>query len=244
MSEISINDSPESGFGVGDRVTWTHVRQSGSGFAFSTREGKISEVGKRACRVKTRHGKYEWVAFGELTKYGETTCLACEIQSLQSQLQQAMEELKQEKIWKIEDPRMLREQVRIADVAFQNLFKENKNLQATIAEKDEALMRLEYIDHDYCPDCGYSKDNPDKHTKACCLSKALYSTAGSELLNELKGYKETLEIQREEIEGLRKDKESLIQSIAAYLANPSAHMEAQLRTAIDQAARQQQERKK
>ena len=32
-------------------------------------------MGKRACRVKTRHGKYEWVAFGELTRDGETTGL-------------------------------------------------------------------------------------------------------------------------------------------------------------------------
>lgn len=43
-------------------------------------------------------------------------------------------ELKQEKIWKVEDPRMLREQMRVHDVAFQNLFEQNKTLTQSLAE--------------------------------------------------------------------------------------------------------------
>jgi hypothetical protein len=62
-------------FCVGERVSWTHVRTNGSSINFTTREGKVTEVGKRCCRVKTRHGKYQWVLFGDLTKDGETTQL-------------------------------------------------------------------------------------------------------------------------------------------------------------------------
>jgi len=67
-------------------------------------------------------------------------------------------DLKQERIWKEEDPRMLREQMRVHDVAFQNLFEEKRQLEKerfglsavlrgceavlkeTREERDEALL--------------------------------------------------------------------------------------------------------
>jgi len=43
--------------------------------------------------------------------------------------------LNQEKIWKVEDPRMLREQMRVHDMAYQHLFDENKRLKEQILDK-------------------------------------------------------------------------------------------------------------
>lgn len=60
-------------FSVGDRVTWTHVRQNGSRINFSTREGKVVRADKYACVVKMRNGRQECVRNDRLTKEGETT---------------------------------------------------------------------------------------------------------------------------------------------------------------------------
>lgn len=46
------------------------------------------------------------------------------------QLEVLQAELKQERIWKEEDPRMLREQMRVHDVAFQHLHDQHKALQS------------------------------------------------------------------------------------------------------------------
>lgn len=60
-------------FSVGDRVSWTHVRQNGDRINFSTREGKVVRADKYACVVKMRNGRQECVRNDRLTKDGETT---------------------------------------------------------------------------------------------------------------------------------------------------------------------------
>jgi len=48
--------------------------------------------------------------------------------AINSECEVLRKELAQEKIWKVEDPRMLREQIRVADVAFNDLHERHKQL--------------------------------------------------------------------------------------------------------------------
>lgn len=81
MDQIETKDSAQSEpqvrsskmFSVGDRVSWTHVRQNGSRINFSTREGKVVRVDVNGCQVKMRNGRLESVRNDRLTKDGETT---------------------------------------------------------------------------------------------------------------------------------------------------------------------------
>lgn len=60
-------------FCVGDAVTWTHTTSSGSGFNFSTRNGKIEEIGGLSATVKMRNGRRAWVLISRLRKEGQRT---------------------------------------------------------------------------------------------------------------------------------------------------------------------------
>lgn len=80
-------------------------------------------------------------------------------------------ELKQEKIWKVEDPRMLREQMRVHDVAFQHLFEQNKSLTLSLESltKENEWMReaLKEIKSELCSafirclNCGHKEQLDD-----------------------------------------------------------------------------------
>jgi hypothetical protein len=76
MSEPTNTDTQSEAvaglrFDVGDVVTWTHVKSSGSSFNFSTRSGKIDEIGAFAAFVKMRNGRKEWVHLSRLRKQGQ-----------------------------------------------------------------------------------------------------------------------------------------------------------------------------
>jgi len=58
---------------------------------------------------------------------------------LQSKLTATEKELEEVKKWKEEDPRMLREQIRVSDVAYQSLFERNK---VEVAERDQLISEL------------------------------------------------------------------------------------------------------
>lgn len=58
---------------VGDAVTWTHTTSSKGGFNFSTRNGKIEEIGGFSASVKMRNGRRAWVLLSRLRKDGERT---------------------------------------------------------------------------------------------------------------------------------------------------------------------------
>lgn len=60
-------------FGVGDVVTWTNTTSNGSGFNFSTRTGKIEEIGGYTAFVKMRNGRRAWVMLSRLRKEGQRT---------------------------------------------------------------------------------------------------------------------------------------------------------------------------
>lgn len=51
-------------------------------------------------------------------------------------------ELWEEKKWKQEDPRMLREQIRVADVAYQQLLSERDELKKRTEELNDEVSRL------------------------------------------------------------------------------------------------------
>lgn len=56
--------------------------------------------------------------------------LRSELELFKDEAKQLQAQLEQEKKWKVEDPRMLREQIRVADVAFNHLLKEHQELLA------------------------------------------------------------------------------------------------------------------
>ena len=79
MSDPTTTDKPQESvasddlFAVGDAVTWTHTTSSGSGFNFSTRNGKIEEIGGFSASVKMRNGRRAWVLLSRLRKEGQRT---------------------------------------------------------------------------------------------------------------------------------------------------------------------------
>ncbi len=79
MSDHTTTDKPQEAvasdslFCVGDAVTWTHTTSSGSGFNFSTRNGKIEEIGGFSASVKMRSGRRAWVLLSRLRKEGQRT---------------------------------------------------------------------------------------------------------------------------------------------------------------------------
>jgi threonyl-tRNA synthetase len=59
------------------------------------------------------------------------------------QLQQVEKELKQERIWKEGDPRMLREQMRVHDVAFQHLHEQLRLASLEVIRLNDLLSKKE-----------------------------------------------------------------------------------------------------
>lgn len=106
-------------------------------------------------------GKYTYLRYKEggqeALRYGEkwrelsgdnlTYYMGCHIEELAKQLEVVQAELEQEQIWKEEDPRMLREQMRVHDVAFQHLFEQHKALQKENAELNGQLKHIAFT---YC----------------------------------------------------------------------------------------------
>jgi hypothetical protein len=59
-------------FCIGQDVTWMHCSSNGRSLGFSTREGKIKQLGNKAAFVKRhRSGKTEWVSYENLTPAGD-----------------------------------------------------------------------------------------------------------------------------------------------------------------------------
>lgn len=79
MSEHTTSDEPQKAvasdfpFAVGDAVTWTHTTSNGTSFNFSTRNGKIEEIGTSSACVKMRNGRRAWVPLSRLRKQGDRT---------------------------------------------------------------------------------------------------------------------------------------------------------------------------
>lgn len=60
---------------AGDRVTWTHTSQQGSGFRFRTRRGVVQRHDGRDVLVRQGNGRRVWIARMNLRREGETTAL-------------------------------------------------------------------------------------------------------------------------------------------------------------------------
>ena len=58
-------------FAVGDKVTWTHTSSNGNHIRFSTREGRIVELGPSIAVCQMRNGRKTWLLIEKLTHAGE-----------------------------------------------------------------------------------------------------------------------------------------------------------------------------
>ena len=73
QSENQNQSGSDALFCVGDAVTWMHTKYNGNSFNFSTRNGKIEEIGGFSASVKMRNGRRAWVLLSQLRKEGQRT---------------------------------------------------------------------------------------------------------------------------------------------------------------------------
>ncbi len=83
----AIAAGPGSEFSVGASVTWTHCRSNGRSIQFTTRHGRILELGKSIALCKQhRSGRTEWVRYDRLRIEGVRTELTDLVTSMASPL--------------------------------------------------------------------------------------------------------------------------------------------------------------
>ncbi len=72
-----LRDTPEAAeqkpLGVGDEVTWCHVRKTRNTAQMTTRTGKIEAAAGDFALVKSRNGKAQWLAINSLRRAGQKT---------------------------------------------------------------------------------------------------------------------------------------------------------------------------
>lgn len=164
--------------------------------------------------------------------YAETVNLSIadavqQIKLLQTETQQLREQLEQEKKWKEEDPRMLREQIRVADVAFNHLqerFNKSQSelsawitgaesveslkaqvqqLRATCAEQREALTKYNKAVAQVLIAGAWNEKNHDQFIESQQFGAAVLERkdAGQQLLSDAKQIAEALRYASNLIDG-------------------------------------------
>lgn len=111
-----------------------------------TIEFKISLDDNKYTYLRYKDGGQEALRHGEpwrqLSGDNLIYFMGCLIEEQVKQLEALQAELKQEKIWKEEDPRMLREQMRVHDVAFQHLHDKHKALKKENEDFEHKIITL------------------------------------------------------------------------------------------------------
>lgn len=75
MSSPDQETADPSSFTIGETVTWTHYTHRGSSISFTTRTGKIEQIGHSAAVVKMKNGRKDRVFLKDLRKEGQRTAL-------------------------------------------------------------------------------------------------------------------------------------------------------------------------
>jgi len=101
--------------------------------------------------IKSLTEVFEWVMWVEMSLVEKESITTAEelLERIRVQnciLERLTSELAQEKKWKIEDPRMLREQIRVADVAYNSLHERYQSLSARVAGLEKDKARLDWLE--------------------------------------------------------------------------------------------------